>query len=198
VKYESFHQIHVSGHGCQEELLMLLSATKPKYFIPIHGYYRHLYKHAKLAKEAGVLEKNVFVIEDGQTLEITADSISLGENLPLQKRVVFENTFMESSPALFTQRLNLSKTGVVFAALMRHPKSKKLLEAPSIKSYGLMYRHGEREESVTNEAQSYLYEVYNDAKDEEGLEDTIRLEMRRFYKKHVSHKPLIIPIILDV
>jgi ribonuclease J len=198
VTYESFHQIHVSGHGCQEELLMLLKATRPKFFIPIHGYYRHLYKHAKLAKEAGVAERNILVIEDGQTVEMDETSLQLGENLPLQKRVVFENTFMESSPALFTQRLNLSKTGVVFAALLRHAKSKKLAQAPSIRSYGLMYRLGERDELIINEAQSYLYEVYNAAKDEEGLEDTIRLEMRRFYKKHVSHKPLIIPIILDL
>ncbi len=81
VTYESIHQIHVSGHGFQDELLMMLHATKPKFFVPIHGEFRHLAKHAKLAQAAGVAPENVRVVEDGQLLEVDKDSLLLGERL---------------------------------------------------------------------------------------------------------------------
>ncbi|NBT58555.1 ribonuclease J, partial [bacterium] len=78
VLYESVHQIHVSGHGFQEELMMMLRATRPKFFIPIHGEFRHLSKHAKLAIRSGVAETNVVVVENGQSVEIDADEMKLG------------------------------------------------------------------------------------------------------------------------
>jgi ribonuclease J len=198
VMYESVQQIHVSGHGFQEELLMMLNATKPKYFVPIHGHYRHLAKHAKLAKEAGVLPENVFVIENGQALEVTEKGLQLAERLELQRTAVFEMSFMQGSPTLFTQRLALAKTGIVFTAILRDKKTKKIVGVPSVRSYGIMYRQGEHDENVQNEAQSRLVEVYQDSSAEKDLEDTIRLEMRRFYKKKASHKPVVIPVILDI
>lgn len=198
VLYESIHQVHVSGHGQQEELLMMLKATRPKYFIPIHGAYRHLSKHAGLAKESGVQPENIKVIEDGQIVELSKDGLEIGERLELNRGVVVGTSFVEGSPDVFSQRSNLSKTGVVFAVFMRDSKSLKLIAPPSVYPYGLMYFRGENPEHVAQDAEDHLEDIYYDAMHSGELEETLRLEGRRFYKKRASHKPVFIPLVLDV
>jgi ribonuclease J len=198
VLYESIHQVHVSGHGQQEELLMMLKATKPKYFIPIHGAYRHLSKHAGLAKESGVDSENIQIIEDGQLVELSEESLEVKEKIELKKTVVVGTSFVEGSPDVFTQRSNLAKTGVVFAVFMRDAKSLKLVAPPAVKSYGLLYFQGENPDYVAEDAEDHLEDVYYDAVHSGELEETLRLEGRRFYKKRVSHKPVFIPLVLDI
>ncbi|NBX68410.1 MAG: ribonuclease J [Proteobacteria bacterium] len=198
VLYESIHHVHVSGHGQQEELLMMLKATRPKYFIPIHGAYRHLSKHAGLAKESGVQPENIQVIEDGQIVELSKESLEIGERLELNRGVVVGTSFVEGSPDVFSQRSNLSKTGVVFAVFMRDSKSLKLIAPPSVYPYGLMYFRGENPEHVAQDAEDHLEDIYYDAMHSGELEETLRLEGRRFYKKRASHKPVFIPLVLDV
>ena len=84
VLYESIHQIHVSGHGFQEELLLMLKANRPEFFIPVHGEYRHLKKHANLARdEGGVAPENIFVVENGQIIELSEQGLHLGDKLTL-------------------------------------------------------------------------------------------------------------------
>jgi len=198
VLYESIHQVHVSGHGQQEELLMMLKATKPKYFIPIHGAYRHLSKHAGLAKESGVESEHIQIIEDGQLVELSEESLEVKEKIELKKTVVVGTSFVEGSPDVFTQRSNLAKTGVVFAVFMRDAKSLKLVAPPAVKSYGLLYFQGENPDYVAEDAEDHLEDVYYDAVHSGELEETLRLEGRRFYKKRVSHKPVFIPLVLDI
>ncbi|MFM8315670.1 MAG: ribonuclease J [Deltaproteobacteria bacterium] len=198
VLYESIHQVHVSGHGQQDELLMMLKAVRPKCFIPIHGAYRHLAKHAGLAQEAGVATENVQVIEDGQVVELSEKGVELVEKLELKKTVVVGTSFVEGSADVFTQRSNLAKTGIVFAVFMRDAKNLKLIAPPAIKSYGLLYFQGENPDYVTEDAEEHLEEVYYDSLHSGELEEALRLEGRRFFKKRVSHKPVFIPLILDV
>lgn len=198
VLYESIHQVHVSGHGQQEELLMMLRATRPKYFIPIHGAYRHLSKHAGLAKESGVKPENIHVIEDGQIVELSKDGLEIGEKLELNRSVVVGTSFVEGSPDVFSQRSNLAKTGIVFAVFMRDAKTLKLITPPAVYPYGLMYFQGENPDYVAQDAEEHLEDVYYDAMHSGELEETLRLEGRRFYKKKASHKPVFIPLVLDV
>lgn len=198
VLYESIHQVHVSGHGHQDELKMMLNATKPKFFVPIHGAYRHLSKHAHLARETGVTEANVKIIEDGQVIELSDTSLQHAEKIDLQRSVIVGTSYVQGTPDLFSQRSNLSKTGIVFALLMRDSKTKRLIEAPSVNSFGLMYFKGENPDQVKSGAQEHLEEIYNNAGPEEKLEELIRLETRRYFKKRVSHKPVVVPLILDL
>ncbi|MBM4316315.1 MAG: ribonuclease J [Deltaproteobacteria bacterium] len=198
VIYESIHQVHVSGHGQQEELLMMLKATRPQFFIPIHGAYRHLSKHAKLAEESGVALENIRVIEDGQLVELSDKGLESVETIELKKAVVVGTSFVEGSPDVFAQRNNLAKTGVVFAVFMRDVKTLKLIAPPAVKAYGLMYFQGEKPEYVAEDAEDHLEDVYYAALHSGELEETLRLEGRRFFKKKVSHKPVFIPLVLDV
>lgn len=198
VVYESIHQIHVSGHGFQDELLMMLHATKPQCFVPIHGEYRHLAKHAKLAVSSGVLDRNARVIEDGQVLEVGANGLALAERLELQKGVVVDGIYMEGAKDLFTQRLNLAKTGIVFAVFVRSAKTKKLLTEPGLSGYGLLFQKDSDQEAIYAAAKKHITAVYKEAAKDPEVSEVMRLELRRFFRKRVSHKPVAVPIFLDV
>lgn len=198
VMYESIHQIHVSGHGFQDELLLMLKATRPKYFIPIHGEYRHLKKHATLARLAGVSEPNIVVIEDGQCVEVNERSISLGEKLALQKIPIVGGEYLDGNPEVFQQRIALSKTGIVFAAFLRDRKTGDLIADPQLSAHGLLFRKGESPEEVFQEAIEHIDDIFHEHAENPDLTETLRLEIRRFFKTRVSHKPQVIPLVLDL
>lgn len=198
VIYESIHQIHVSGHGFQDELLMLLDATKPECFIPVHGEFRHLSKHAKLAERAGVVRDNIFVIEDGQQIELDEKSISYGPRFDLQKGVIVEGSFMEGDPLVFAQRNHLARTGIVFASFVRDAKSLKLLEAPVVSCYGMLYREGVVSEEIPEEASDFLEDLYPDFARRDDWRDVVKVELRRFFRSRAGHKPVVISVMQDV
>lgn len=198
VMYEAVHQIHVSGHGFQDELLMMLNSCRPEFFTPIHGEYRHLKKHAMLAKQAGVKPENIVVIEDGQVLELSSSGIGLGEKLELEKISVMEGALLEGAPATYQQRSSLAKSGVVFAVLIRDAKTRKLIVKPYLMFHGLLFRKG----FDPNESHAESLELIQDTHDEFGRDadfgEKLRLEIRRFFKKRVSHKPLVFPLLLEI
>ena len=138
------------------------------------------------------------MIEDGQMVELSEDGLEIGEKLELNRGVVVGTSFVEGSPDVFTQRSNLAKTGIVFAVFMRDAKSLKLIAPPAVYPYGLMYFQGENPEHVAEDAEDHLEDVYYDAMHSGELEEALRLEGRRFYKKRASHKPVFIPLVLDV
>lgn len=198
VVYESFHKIHVSGHGHQEELLLMLKAARPKFFIPVHGEFRHLKKHATLAESAGVKKENTCVVEDGQVVELSPTGITLGARLELQKTPIVDGKVLESGKEVFHQRSTLSKTGVVYASLTRDKRTLRLVAPPQISTYGLLYFKGEKAEAVLEEACDLLEEWYREAAKRDDLADVLKLELRRFFKKHVSYKPIVVPLIQDI
>ena len=106
---------------------------------------------------------------------------------------------MEGHPGLLCRRSNLAKTGVVFTALFRDSQSLKLFAAPKICAYGLLFRKDvSPEETLEEEAEQLVESVYAEASRREDLEEVLRVELRRFFRKRVSHKPVVIPVILEV
>lgn len=198
VMYEAVHQIHVSGHGFQDELLMMLRVTQPKFFIPIHGAYRHLKKHSNLACRAGVEPGNTVVIEDGFQIELTPDSMEVIQSFPLQKTALVGGTFVNASPEILSQRANLGKTGIVIPVVMRQSETKELITRPVVHLYGLLIKGPESVEEITTQAERHLAELCQAAKREPDLADILRLEMRRFFKKRASHKPVVAPLVIDL
>lgn len=198
VMYESFHKIHVSGHGYQEELLMMINACKPECFIPIHGEYRHMAKHARLAQDAGVKKENVKVIENGQVMELGPDGLEYGPLLELRKGVIVEGDFMAGEAALFSQKQQLARTGIAFVAFTRDHRSHKLLEAPEVKLYGMLFREGVEVEDVLVEASEFLEDIYPDFRDREDWTEIVKVELRRFLRKYVAHKPVVLATMQSV
>lgn len=197
VTYQDLTPIHVSGHGFEEELLMMLRAVKPKFFVPVHGEFRHLTKHSKLAEKAGVKKKNIAVIEDGQVLELDKNSLTYAENLELERTPIVRGVSLQSDHNVFAQRHGMAKAGIVFALLIRDKMSKHLTATPRLTTYGLLYQRGEDPNEVLREAADDLAEAYETHRDREDLEELVRTELRRFLKHRLSHKPITIPLILD-
>lgn len=197
VTYESFHQIHVSGHGFQDELLMMIDAVRPEYFIPLHGEYRHLAKHAQLAKRWGLASDKALVVEDGQIIEIDKHGVRLGERIPLLKGVVVGGTFFDSQLETFQQRIKLSRTGVVVVVLVVHKRSWKLARRPKIAAHALLYRHDVNPKKILDAAIDHIEDVYSDILRQKKFEEALTIEIRRFFKKKVSHRPLVIPVVIE-
>jgi mRNA degradation ribonuclease J1/J2 len=105
---------------------------------------------------------------------------------------------MEGTAALFTQRNNLAKTGIVFTVLVRDHRKLDLVATPQVSTYGLMFRRGEDLESTVHDAVDLLEEIYPESARREDLHEHVRIELRRFFRHRVSHKPVVIPVVIDI
>lgn len=197
VLYESVHQIHVSGHGFQDELMMMLQAVRPQCFVPIHGEFRHLSKHARLAQRSGVKEENICVVENGQSVELSQDAIKRGDAYTLTKLPAVETYYVDGSPEALQQKHSLAKAGVVFIALFRNHRSKKLTTDPVVSFQGLLLYHGSDPTEVTDGAKKMLKKLNEQQGKRDDFVDVIKLEARRYFKRHASYKPTVIPIVIE-
>ncbi len=197
VIYEAFHQIHVSGHGFQDELMMMLKAVRPECFIPVHGEYRHLSKHSRLAASAGVRKDNILIIENGQSVLLDEKTFTLGERYDLVKGVIVEGKYMDNDPLLFAKRRHLARTGIIYASFVRDHKSRKLLEAPVVVAYGVLYREGVDEREVTAEASERMEDLYPDLVGRDNWEELVKVELRRLFRRVAAHKPIVISVMQD-
>ena len=198
VIYEDIRNIHVSGHGFQDELIKMLKAVRPKYFVPVHGEFRHLTKHARLAKLANVSEGNIKVIENGQVLEVSKDKITLGERLEVIKEVVVNNSFMQSDPAIFAERASLMRTGIVFVAVLQDHTNFRLVGIPRVNAHGVVLRRELDAATTIKAAEEYLHRMLRDMGRDGNIEDIIRLHVRRFFGKRASHKPAVVVSVIEV
>jgi len=198
VVYESIHQIHVSGHGFQDELRMMLCSVRPKFFIPIHGEYRHLAKHAVLARQNDVAPENVFVIEDGQAIELSSDRVVMGDRLTLNKLPVVNNIVVGGESTTFNQRAKFARAGVVLVVAVYDRKSGELLVPPRISAHAILLQHGYEPASVLEEAIRAFESFFPTFFGKPDLVENVRIEMRRFYKKRASQKPEVIPVLVSI
>jgi ribonuclease J len=138
VIYEKLAQVHVHGHGSQEELKLLLNLIKPKFFMPIHGEYRHLSLHAKLAKSLGMPESNVFVIENGSILELDRDKARVTDKVPAGNVYVDGLVMGDLANVVLRDRKMLSRDGIVVVIVAIDKKRGKVMGRPDIVSRGFV------------------------------------------------------------
>jgi len=174
VFYEEIAPVHVSGHASQEELKMMINLVKPKYLIPIHGELRHLKQHAEIGRRVGIPTENIFVIENGQVLEIEDGQARLGERVPGTYVFVEGADVQEISTNVMRERENLSQSGLVLVKLNLNEQTGKLRGEPEITTYGFILKpdntitelvvnnlsraNGNLQQSLQKAIQSYLYE----------------------------------------
>jgi len=139
VIYENIAPVHVSGHASQEEMKLLLHLVRPKYFIPIHGELRHLKQHANIARQVGILDENIAVIENGQVVEFKDGEMSLGERLPGGYIFVDGAGVGDVGPTVMREREALARDGFVLVNLTIDSKTKRLREDPEIITRGFTY-----------------------------------------------------------
>ena len=200
VIYETLSEIHVSGHACQEELKLILSLVKPKYFIPAHGEVRHLMKHAKIAQQMGMDERNIFIMENGNCLEISQKSAKLVGDVPSGNILVDGLGVGDVGNIVLRDRRHLSEDGLIIVVISL-TKEGKVVSGPDIISRGFVYVR--ESEDLIEDAKNVVRKILNDdsrdnLKDWNGLKSDIRDNLRSYIFKNTKRNPMILPITMEV
>ena len=198
VVYESLEKIHVSGHACQEEHKILHNLLDPKFFIPVHGEYRHLKRHALLAEELGMPARNILITEIGNCVELTEDSIRLGENFPAGTRLIDGEGFEDyGTSEVMKDRLRMSSEGMF--AISIAVTGNYVINDPVIESRGYVSAGNRDEEKevraiVRKAVEQYDYENGN----KEELAAFVKKTLKNYLFKKTKQSPLIVVSVLEV
>jgi ribonuclease J len=203
ILYDTIEDVHTSGHATRPELKQMLQMVKPKYFIPIHGEYRHLVHHAELAEECGVKEENICVVENGEVVELGPESIQIVDQITELRVLVNGRKGEEITKTLLKDRRKLAEMGVVFCLMTREKDSGKILSKPEIIARGLV--NESMESWLLDEAMKVVQEQIGKYKQDlklgvmnKDFAEEIRIELRRFLERNTGKKPTVIPLIMDV
>ena len=200
VHYEKVSEIHVSGHASQEELKTMLHLTRPRYFVPIHGEYRHLVKHRRLAQDVGVPEENCFILEDGDVLELTAHRAQKIKPVQVGRVFVDGKGVGDVGDVVIRDRRHLSEDGMVLAVMAIHQQSGELVAGPDLISRGFM---GDQfSEEVLEQARKVVLETLNgmnrETRTDPGeLKEEVRKSLRRYFRKRLERHPVVMPYIIE-
>ena len=198
VVYESLEKIHVSGHACQEEHKILYSLLKPKFFIPVHGEYRHLKRHAQLVENLGLPERNILITDIGNCVELTSNSLKFGENVQAGARLIDGEGIEDSESSLvMKERLKMSAEGIFTVALA--VTGNYIINAPIVESHGFVFTEQTGTEAeikglVQRAIESFDYQ--NASKDE--LCNYLKRGLKNYFYKRTKQSPLIIVSIIEV
>ncbi len=201
VIYEAMYEVHTSGHACQDELKMMLAITKPKFFMPVHGEFKHLKAHSKLAREMGVAPANTHIGEIGQVIEFKQDSMKVVANVEAGRVLVDGLGVGDVGAIVLRDRRHLAQDGLIIVVMTMESESGALLSGPDIVSRGFVYVR-EAEELIT-QAKTVVKNIL-DVCAEQNIRDwaTIKLNVRdglsNFIYKKTKRGPMILPIITEV
>ena len=189
--------IHVSGHGCQEELRLLINLVRPKFFIPIHGDYRNLRRHAQLAMETGAVE-HALVIEDGDVLELDASDARKKDKVTAGRILIDSGSTIDVVEDLVVRdRRILSEDGIVLAVLAINKRMGKIEREPEIVMRG--FGGADITEEARQVVLKTLESLSGEQKTDYGMvKEKVRVELKRLIQKTTGRRPMIIPIILEI
>ena len=200
VIYSKLAQVHVHGHASQEELKLLLSLVKPKFFVPVHGEYRHLILHANLAQSMGIPKDNTFVLENGDVLELGQDSGKvIAKN---QAGVVYVSGLLtgELDSGLLQDRRSLSRDGIVVVTIAVDAESRKLARKPRIITRGFVDAADEQAliEKGQDAVQAALDHDRGRLADVSFVDTRVKESLGRFLYERIHRRPIIIPVVMEV
>ena len=201
VVYSALEDVHVSGHACQEEQKLILALTKPKYFIPVHGEYRHLIAHSETAKLMGVPKENIFKLENGKILEMDKNSAEFTGMVQSGIILVDGLGIGDVGNVVLRDRQHLSQDGLIIVVLTMNGGSGEVIAGPDVISRGFVYVR--ESENVMDEIKSVVrHEVHKC--EEQGIRDwstiknCIRENLREYIFSKTKRNPMIIPIVMEI
>jgi ribonuclease J len=201
VIYEKVSDIHTSGHAKREELKQMLRLVRPKYFIPIHGEYRHLVKHSDLALDTGLSQENVFVVEDGDVLSFKNGTVRLEDPVHAGQILVDGKGVGDVGEMVLRDRRKLGGHGMVIAIMAVDEQTADILSGPEIISKGFVF--GDQRGHILEDAKCIVLEVIDEidrsnAIDWHKVESNIQRQLKSFFYRVIERRPLILPIIIPV
>ncbi|WP_299976352.1 ribonuclease J [Desulfobacula sp.] len=201
VVYSKIAQIHTSGHAHQEELKLMLNLTKPEYFIPIHGEYRHLVVHARLAEKLGMARENVIVAEDGKVIAFDKDGGRIEGRVRTGRVLVDGKGIGDVGRSVLKERRELSEGGLVVVTMVIDEETGVVLYGPELISKGFVFDSATG--YLVDDAQCVILEIVEEI--EAGIEsrvDLIRKKLQKALKQYfaftINRRPLIVPVIIEV
>ncbi|MCF8146302.1 MAG: ribonuclease J [Deltaproteobacteria bacterium] len=201
VVYEKVSDIHTSGHAKREELKCMLSLVKPRYFVPIHGEYRHMVKHAQIALETGMADDRVLIAEDGNVICFQDNRIQLGDPVTTGKILVDGKGVGGIGDIILKERRKLSRHGMVVILLAVNAETGETVYGPEIISRGFVFE--EEGQFILEDAECIVLEVLDELErpspmDCSTVQSEIARRLKRFFYKVIGRSPLITPVIIAI
>jgi ribonuclease J len=200
VIYDKLGQVHVHGHGSQEELKLILSLVKPKYFIPVHGEYRHLSLHARLAESIGIPEDNIFVLEDGDVLELTASAARKNGKVASGHVYVDGLSVGDIGGVVLRTRRMLSRDGIVVVIIAVNRQTGKLVGRPDIVTRGFIDTREFKD--MMDESRELLAKTLDHGSGRIAewnfINNKVRDTLEKFYYDRTKRRPMILPFMVKV
>ena len=195
-------EVHVSGHACREELKLVQALLKPKYFMPVHGEYRHLAANRALALELGMSENNIFISDIGKVLEIDRSGAKFAETVPSGKVLVDGYGVGDVGNIVLRDRKHLSQDGLIVVVATIDAESGLLLSGPDVVSRGFVYVR--ESEELMEEIRQMAYDIIDKSlngrrrADRMEMKNTLRDELSRYLYSKTKRKPMVLPIIMNM
>lgn len=200
VIYESLSEIHSSGHACQEELKLVHNLVKPDYFMPVHGEFRHLKRHGDLACSIGMNDKNIFVMEKGQVLEITDRYAAINGEVPSGYLMVDGLGIGDIGSVVLRDRKHLSQDGLITIVVTVEKASGEIIAGPDVITRGFVYV--KESEELINDIKDRTFSALSEHDltklDFNAMKNIIRRELREYLYKKTKRRPMILPIITEL
>ncbi len=193
--------VHVSGHGLRDDLKLMINLTRPQFFIPIHGEYRQLKIHASLAHDQGIPLERIHLIENGDVLQLSHNSVRISDKINVGRRFIDEGILKEVHEVVLRDRRYLSEDGFVVVILRVDHSSGELIGVPELISRGfvLMDTSEELMELTRSEIIKLAEETpMEEMQDEEIFKEIVRKNLKRFFRKKTGKRPMILPVTIEI
>ncbi|MBP2031567.1 ribonuclease J [Clostridium algifaecis] len=201
VIYEALADVHVSGHACQEELKLVHTLVKPKFFMPVHGEYRHLKQHADLAMKLGLPSKHIVIADNGDVIELTRDSIRKSGIVASGQVFVDGLGVGDVGNIVLRDRKHLSQDGILTVVVTIEKESGNVIAGPDIISRGFVYVR--ESEDLMEHAKDLVKGVLDDCQEKHitewaNIKSNVKDVLRVFLYEKTKRKPMILPIIMEI
>ncbi|MDP7416694.1 MAG: ribonuclease J, partial [Desulfobacterales bacterium] len=201
VIYEKISEIHISGHAFREELKLMIHLTKPKYFIPIHGEYRHLVLHAHLAEQLGIPKERILLAENGQVVEFDENGGGIKDRVTTGRLLVDGKGIGDVGRSILKERRLLSKDGLVVVNMALDEETGIVVYGPEIVSRGFVFET--QSGHLLEDAKSAILRIVEDIKPDvpdriDKIQSKIRTALKNYFDFSMRRHPVILPFILEV
>ena len=198
VYYDKVRSIHASGHAHRDELRAMIEAVRPRYFVPVHGEYRHLVKHCRLAQECGVAQERTIILENGDPITLTPDSVRFEEHVPVEFILVDGKGVGDVGHSVLKERHILGGEGMVIVVLVVDEMSWEVLHGPEMLSKGFVFE--QHYNHVLEDAKCIVLDIFENIPpgETERLQDRIRSSLRRFFRKVLERDPIVVPVVTTI
>nr|WP_312290967.1 ribonuclease J [Clostridium chromiireducens] len=201
VIYEAIEDIHVSGHACEQELRLIHALLKPKFFVPVHGEYRHLLSHSKIAENMGMDKSNTFILEIGDVLELSRNKAEITNKVPAGRVLIDGLGIGDVGNIVLRDRKNLSKDGIITVVIVINKESRSIISGPDIITRGFVYVRDSEE--IIKDIRKIAYKsvkgcLDNNVTEWSEIKNTIRREINTFVYTKIKRKPMVLPVITEI